>query len=96
MSKLIRDKIPEIIKSRGEEVNTRIANDEEYWEKLKHKLQEEVDEYVESEDEEELVDIYEVLHAIYDFKKIDKKRLAEIRAKKAEEKGKFEKKIILE
>jgi predicted house-cleaning noncanonical NTP pyrophosphatase (MazG superfamily) len=96
MSKLVRDKIPEIIRSHGDEAKTRIADNKEYWERLKTKLKEEVDEYVESEDEEELADIYEVLHAIYDFKKIDKQKLSDIRKKKADERGKFEKKIILE
>jgi len=96
MSKLVRDKIPEIIRKNGEEPKIRIANDKEYWEKLKNKLKEEVDEYIESENEEELADIYEVLHAIYDLKKIDKNRLAEIRKNKSNERGKFEKKIILE
>jgi predicted house-cleaning noncanonical NTP pyrophosphatase (MazG superfamily) len=96
MAKLVRDKIPEIIKSKGEKIKIRIADDKEYWEELKKKLKEEVDEFISSEEPEELADIYEVLHAIYDFKKIDKKFLAELREKKAKERGRFEKKIILE
>ena len=85
MAKLVRDKIPEIIKSKGEKIKIRIADDKEYWEELKKKLKEEVDEFISSEEPEELADIYEVLHAIYDFKKIDKKFLAELREKKAKE-----------
>ena len=57
MSKLVRDKIPEIIKRNGEIPNIRVANDQEYWQKLKEKLQEEVDEFLKDNSEEELIDI---------------------------------------
>jgi predicted house-cleaning noncanonical NTP pyrophosphatase (MazG superfamily) len=34
-NKLVRDKIPEIIKKRGQIPITRVANKKEYWEALK-------------------------------------------------------------
>ena len=95
MSKLVRDKIPEIIKRNGEIPNIRVANDQEYWQKLKEKLQEEVDEFLKDNSEEELIDILEVINAITEFKKFDKEKLELLREKKAEERGRFQKRIIL-
>jgi len=94
-NKLVRDRIPEIIKSRGAEPITHIA-EEEFWEKLKEKLQEETSEFLEENNEKELVDILEVIDEICDFKKFDKEKLKKIQEKKAEERGKFKQRIILD
>lgn len=95
-SKLVRDKIPEIIKQNGKVPVTHIAADEEYWQKLKEKLSEEVNEFLESDKEEELADILEVINAICDHKGIDKEKLELLRKKKTEERGAFKDKIILD
>jgi len=95
-NKLVRDKIPEVIKNKGAIPITHIANNEEYWQKLKEKLQEEVDEFIKNENEEELADILEVIYAICDFKNFDRGRLELLRKKKAEERGGFKDKIILD
>ena len=95
-NKLVRDKIPEIIKNKGESVKIHIADDVEYWQKLKEKLLEEINEFAESESIEEIADILEVIEAISDFKNFDKEELQNIKNKKADERGKFKDKIILE
>ena len=92
-NKLIRDKIIEIIKEKGEIPITHIAEDEEYWIKLKEKLSEEVNEFLEDSNEKELIDILEVVDAICDFKKINKE---DLKKEKFEKRGGFNKKIILD
>jgi predicted house-cleaning noncanonical NTP pyrophosphatase (MazG superfamily) len=95
-NKLVRDKIPDIIKSKGSSPKTHIASDEEYGKKLKEKLQEEVNEFIESDDSEELADILEVIDAIIKNKEFDKDKIERIKNKKNIERGSFSKKIILE
>ncbi len=100
MPKLVRDKIPEIIEKAGKKPVTHIADDSEYWDKLKLKLQEEVDEVLEADSpeevKEELADIIEVINAICDFKSIDITEVESLREKKAKERGGFKDKIILD
>jgi predicted house-cleaning noncanonical NTP pyrophosphatase (MazG superfamily) len=95
-NKLVRDKIPEYIKKKDGMPVIHIAKDEEYWEKLKEKLHEEIKEFCESETVEEMVDIMEVLEAICKYKKIKKKKLETVKKNKLKERGGFKKKIILE
>ncbi len=95
-NKLVRDKIPQITREKGQIPLTHIAEDSEYFNKLKEKLREEVEEYLEKENHEELADILEVVHAICDHKKISIHELESLRKKKAEERGAFKDKIILE
>lgn len=96
--KLVRDKIPEIIKKNEpkNEIFFHIADDNEYWKELKQKLLEEVNEYLKSETIEEMSDIEEVLKTIRDFKNISVEKVEKIQREKLEKRGGFQKKIILD
>jgi Uncharacterized conserved protein len=95
-NKLIRDNIPEIIKKDGKTAKVHIADDVEYDKRLKEKLLEEADEYAASGDPEELADVLEVVYAIAINKGIHKVQLESMVQKKRNEKGSFEKRIVLE
>lgn len=95
-NKLVRDKIPEICKSNNEMPITRVLNDDEYLKELNAKMQEELKEYLESGDIEELADLEEVLRAILDAKKVSYPDFENIRKNKVEKRGAFKNKIFLE
>ena len=96
-NKLVRDKIPEIIAGdNGKTCVTRIMEDDEYLETLNTKMQEELKEYLESGDVEELADLEEVLRAILDVKNVSYEEFENIRNTKVEKRGSFKKKIFLE
>ena len=63
-NKLVRDKIPEIIKGNGEVAVCRTLENDEYIKELNTKLKEEVFEYLEDNNVEELADIVEVVYGI--------------------------------
>jgi len=92
----VRDKIPEIIRKNGGVSISHVASDEEFWQKLKEKLHEEVDEFMKDSNKEELTDILEIIYVIYDHKGFDKKELELLRKKKIEERRGFKNKIILD
>ncbi len=95
-NKLVRDKIPEIIKQDNKTPMIHIAENSEYWEKLKQKLLEEVNEFIVEPTNEELADILEVVDAICDFKHFNKQELIHLKQQKVNKRGGFKKRIILE
>jgi predicted house-cleaning noncanonical NTP pyrophosphatase (MazG superfamily) len=95
-NKLVRDKIPEHISNKGGNPIYHIADEKEYWEKLKEKLLEEVDEFRSDESAEEFADLLEVIDAIAEYKDFDRKEIEKIRDVKAEERGRFKNRVILD
>ena len=95
-NKLVRDLIPTILTIDEKKFSMHTASDEEYDQKLKEKLLEEVNEFIENPCLEELADIQQVLDTIlyemgYGNNDLNKKMI-----EKALLRGVFNKKIILE
>jgi len=95
-NKLVRDKIPEIIRQKGGTPVTHVADMDEYRAKLFEKLREEVGEFLKEPSEIELVDILEIVYALGKLLGIPPEELEALRAKRVEERGAFREKIILE
>lgn len=95
-NKLVRDKIPDIMKNNHQEPVTRILNDSEYRVELEKKLQEEVLEYLNSNgDMEEIADILEVLFSIIEDRGSSFSKVMELRNQKFNLRGGFKNKIFL-
>ncbi|MFE2426834.1 hypothetical protein ACFXJ5_08785 [Streptomyces sp. NPDC059373] len=95
--KLVRDLIPQIICESGAEPMVYVADPEEYRERLRHKLSEEVAEFLSADDSsvaEELADVLEVVHALALNIGITPGHLEELRAQKAEARGSFAGRVV--
>jgi predicted house-cleaning noncanonical NTP pyrophosphatase (MazG superfamily) len=95
-NKLVRDKIPQVIKQANKEPHTYIATEEEVKPLLLEKLVEELEEFKATPNEEELADILEVIDGIAYAFNFDMERVLDIKKRKKEERGGFHKRIILE
>ncbi len=69
--KLVRDKIPDIIRERGDNPKVRIAGPDELDVLLREKIVEEAKEFLFNGDTEELVDIQEAIDALLKLRKAD-------------------------
>lgn len=93
--KLVRDKIPQMMRKRGEKPNIRILNGKEYTQCLERKLDEEVGEYHTGQNMEELADILEVVFALAEDMGYSREELMDVYQKKHEQRGGFRDRIFL-
>lgn len=94
-NKLVRDRIPEIIKSSGKSCTTEILSAEDYLRMLDAKLDEELAEYHKDQNIEELADLLEVIRAAAISRGYSLEDLERVRTEKAAKRGGFEKRILL-
>ena len=94
-SKLVRDRIPEIIETSGKTCVTETLSDEDYLRMIDAKLDEELAEYHKDQNIEELADLMEVIYAAAIARGYTIEQLEKVRAEKAEKRGAFQQKILL-
>ena len=97
-NKLVRDKIPEIIKANNENPIIEILDDKRYKEELEKKLYEEYLEVIESSGInrlEELADMLEIIKSLAALENKELEDIIEIADKKNEKRGSFNNKIYL-
>jgi predicted house-cleaning noncanonical NTP pyrophosphatase (MazG superfamily) len=95
-NKLVRDRVPEIIRADGLEPKTHILNKEDYLDELIKKLLEEYEEFKADPNVEELADMQEVILALADALRIEHRVLAKKLSEKALKRGQFKQRIYLE
>ncbi|MHA2117589.1 MAG: nucleoside triphosphate pyrophosphohydrolase [Candidatus Thorarchaeota archaeon] len=94
--KLVRDRIPEIIKQTGGDPRVRVVSGSELDKLIRLKIVEEAQELLSSGEDEEIVDILEALEALLVHRSIDRATIEDSRLKKREERGGFVKGFVLE
>lgn len=98
--KLVRDRIPDIIRENGGVPKVRVLDGEAYLRELLTKLSEEVVEVQNAESGGDLVkeigDVTEVLHAIVRAVGIDPAEVEALRLQRLASRGGFEKRLFLE
>ena len=94
-NKLVRDLIPEVIKADGKECEIEIAKDEEKTALLEAKLMEEVNEYLQDKNLEELADVMVVLFGLAHNLGYSEEDLINMRNEKLKARGGFKKGIVL-
>ena len=99
-NKLVRDRVPEIIKASGKQVIVKQLNQAEHFEQARLKLYEELKEYEDTNiDEECLEELADILELAYELGRMHGASFDEmnaIRAEKRERKGGFQKGLFLE
>ena len=99
--KLVRDNIPEIVEElTGKKTPIRILEDDmEYLGYLLQKIEEEASELANAEGRDhqtqEIADVLEVLEALVDLNELDWDEIREIQREKRQQRGGFEKRILM-
>jgi predicted house-cleaning noncanonical NTP pyrophosphatase (MazG superfamily) len=93
--KLVRDKIPEMIREKGGNPKVRVAGPDELDVLLREKIVEEAKEFLYSGDTEELVDIQEAIDALLALRKADPALIEIQRHSKLLARGGFTKGYVL-
>jgi len=98
-NKLVRDKIPEVIEKTGKRFSTKILSDTEYITELRKKANEELEEYLNTDNKEdaveELADLLEIVHALAESHGSSIDEVEKVRKEKAAKRGGFKEKIFL-
>jgi predicted house-cleaning noncanonical NTP pyrophosphatase (MazG superfamily) len=97
-SKLVRDRIPEIIRQDGRECGVEVMSENEYIQALKDKLVEEAQEAAEAVSEglvKELADLSEVMDALIVACQIDRQAVLVKQAERRQSRGGFDQRFRL-
>ena len=102
IAKLVRDKVPDLIRKQGVMPTVRKLEGDEFKEALLKKLIEEAEDLYSAfkkhnlDFDEQLADVLEVIDAIVQEWNIDKRELDKIKKLKAELRGRYKQRIFLE
>ena len=98
-NKLIRDKIPEIIRGAGWIPTVRVLKGREFLSAIKKKVFEEAEELIQTKDKkgiiDEIVDIQELLEVLTSEVGLTKTEIKKLQMVKREKRGGFKKKLFL-
>ncbi len=98
-NKLVRDKIPDIIKGNGENPIIKVLNEDEYKKELEKKLYEEYNEVLSASGQDRLEELADMLEVIAALAKIEGKTLEDVSLiahQKVLKRGSFNNRIYLE
>lgn len=98
-NKLVRDKIPDIIKGNGEDPVIKVLNEDEYKKELEKKLYEEYNEVLSASGQDRLEELADMLEVIAALAKIEGKTLEDVSLiahQKVLKRGSFNNRIYLE
>lgn len=94
-NKLVRDKVIKNIQAKGHNATYRVLNEEECLKELDKKLLEEVNEFIEAHNEEEMADVLEVIEENIKQRGMSIQKINEIKEQKKQKNGGFDDRIFL-